>query len=130
MKGYIWAGSSIGLASIAQLLMKWGMVRLPQQLPMLETIPRLFDLHWLPLLTVTIGILCYLFSMLFWFNTLRYLPLNKAYPLLSISYGVVYLGVIGLPWFNESFSLIKTAGVLAILIGVWLINTSSPKQNR
>ncbi|SUB83830.1 Undecaprenyl phosphate-aminoarabinose flippase subunit ArnF [Pragia fontium] len=122
MKGYGWAVGSILLASCAQLLMKWGMTQLPQSL--------LVEMGWLsqlsdfilPLLAVGCGILFYVVSMACWFFTLRYLPLNKAYPLLSISYGVVYLGAILLPWFQEPFSFIRTAGIVVIIIGVWVIN--------
>ena len=82
--------------------------------------------YWLPLLAVGGGIFGYALSMLCWFFALRHLPLNRAYPLLSVSYALVYLAAVILPWFNESATLLKTLGTLFILFGVGLIN-SKPK---
>ena len=48
--------------------------------------------------------------------------------MLSISYALVYLGAIYLPWFNESGNLLKIIGVGLVLLGVWLIAGSSAKR--
>ncbi|AWH89115.1 4-amino-4-deoxy-L-arabinose-phosphoundecaprenol flippase subunit ArnF [Limnobaculum parvum] len=126
MKGYGWAAGSIVLASCAQWLMKWGMIQLPQMLWFGTEFQALLSSPVVALLAVGVGILFYVLSMLFWFLTLRYLPLNKAYPLLSLSYAVVYVGAILLPWFHEPFSLVRTLGVAVIMVGVWIINR--PRQ--
>lgn len=60
---------------------------------------------------------------------LRHLPLNRAYPLLSVSYALVYLAAVILPWFNESATLLKTLGTLFILFGVGLINSKSETKS-
>ncbi|MCZ0221785.1 4-amino-4-deoxy-L-arabinose-phospho-UDP flippase, partial [Escherichia coli] len=52
-----------------------------------------------------------------------------AYPLLSLSYALVYLAAVCLPWLNESVSWTKNAGVLAILLGVWLINSGKKESS-
>ncbi len=122
MKGLVWAAMSVLLVTVAQLLMKWGMAQIPL-LPLHIITPVLVTHYWMPLLAVTGGIVGYALSMLCWFCALLCLPLSKAYPLISISYALVYLAAVLLPWFNESASVIKTLGIAFILLGVWLCNS-------
>ena len=117
-KGYVWGIASVLLVSVAQLLMKWGMMQLPP-LSLSMTLPTAESLT--PLLAVAAGVAGYGLSMLCWLMALRTLALSRAYPLLSISYALVYLAAVALPWFNESASLSKSLGTLLILLGVWLI---------
>ncbi|UMO90172.1 4-amino-4-deoxy-L-arabinose-phosphoundecaprenol flippase subunit ArnF [Pectobacterium sp. PL64] len=123
-KGYVWAIGSIVLASTAQVLMKSGMLALPSisiaHWPSLSTL-----LAGWPAVAVLIGMLCYGLSMVCWFMVLRYMPLSRAYPLISLSYAVVYLAAIFLPWLNEPMSLRKNLGVLIILLGVWLVSRNA-----
>ncbi|GKW28520.1 4-amino-4-deoxy-L-arabinose-phosphoundecaprenol flippase subunit ArnF [Pectobacterium brasiliense] len=122
--GYVWTLGSIVLASTAQVLMKSGMLALPSisfaHWPSLSTL-----LAGWPAVTVLIGMLCYGLSMVCWFMVLRYLPLSRAYPLISLSYAVVYLAAVFLPWLNEPMSLRKNLGVLIILLGVWLVSRNA-----
>ncbi|KFF66599.1 MULTISPECIES: 4-amino-4-deoxy-L-arabinose-phosphoundecaprenol flippase subunit ArnF [Pectobacterium] len=122
--GYVWALGSIALASTAQVLMKSGMLALPSislaHWPSLSTL-----LAGWPAVAVLIGMLCYGLSMVCWFMVLRYLPLSRAYPLISLSYAVVYLAAVFLPWLNEPMSLRKNLGVLIILLGVWLVSRNA-----
>lgn len=122
--GYVWALGSIALASTAQVLMKSGMLALPSislaHWPSLSTLL----VGW-PAVAVLIGMLCYGLSMVCWFMVLRYLPLSRAYPLISLSYAVVYLAAVFLPWLNEPMSLRKNLGVLIILLGVWLVSRNA-----
>ena len=129
MKGYLWGATSVLLVTLAQLLMKWGMGQIPL-LSFVDVGWPLLHQHGLALLAVAIGILGYAISMLCWFFALHYLPLNRAYPLLSVSYALVYLAAVILPWFNESATLLKTLGTLFILFGVWLINSHRGVKNR
>ncbi|GKW42942.1 4-amino-4-deoxy-L-arabinose-phosphoundecaprenol flippase subunit ArnF [Pectobacterium parvum] len=123
-KGYVWALGSIVLASTAQVLMKSGMLALPSisiaHWPSLSTL-----LAGWPAVAVLFGMLCYGLSMVCWFMVLRYLPLSRAYPLISLSYAVVYLAAVFLPWLNEPMSLRKNLGVLIILLGVWLVSRNA-----
>ncbi|MBW5893169.1 4-amino-4-deoxy-L-arabinose-phosphoundecaprenol flippase subunit ArnF [Pectobacterium polaris] len=123
-KGYVWALGSIVLASTAQVLMKSGMLALPSisiaHWPSLSSL-----LSGWPAVAVLIGMLCYGLSMVCWFMVLRYLPLSRAYPLISLSYAVVYLAAVFLPWLNEPMSLRKNLGVLIILLGVWLVSRNA-----
>ncbi|MEQ1977115.1 MULTISPECIES: 4-amino-4-deoxy-L-arabinose-phosphoundecaprenol flippase subunit ArnF [unclassified Xenorhabdus] len=128
MKGYLWGMASVLLITVAQLLLKWGVAHLPE----LSLSMHWLDINWLwanhnPLLMMTAGLAGYILSMLCWFFTLKYLPLNKAYPIISLSYAFVYLMVVLLPWFSETTSLLKTLGVFFILLGVWLISRPETK---
>lgn len=129
MKGYVWGMASVVLVTLAQLLMKWGMAQIPL-LPFTNISWSELIHYWMPLLAAGCGIFGYALSMLCWFFALRYLPLNRAYPLLSISYALVYLAAVILPWFNESATLLKTLGTLFILFGVWLINSHGATKSR
>ncbi len=124
MRGYAWGAASVLLVTLAQLLMKWGMAQIPL-MSFADVTLNLFIQYWSPLLTVSGGIFGYALSMLCWFFALHHLPLNRAYPLLSVSYALVYLAAVILPWFNESATLLKTLGTLFILFGVWLINSQT-----
>lgn len=124
MRGYAWGAASVLLVTLAQLLMKWGMAQIPL-MSFADMTPALLMHYCLPLLAVCGGIFGYALSMLCWFFALHHLPLNRAYPLLSVSYALVYLAAVILPWFNESATLLKTLGTLFILFGVWLINSKA-----
>lgn len=127
MKGYMWGGASLLLVTLAQLLMKWGMVQIP--LLSLSDIHLSWFLNHLPaLIAVACGITGYGLSMACWYFALQILPLHRAYTLLSLSYALVYLAAVTLPWFNEDAHLLKTCGGLLVLFGVWLIH-SKPGQN-
>ena len=128
MKGYWWGIGSVALVTAAQLILKWGMMNMP--LMSLADINGQFVIEHLPqLIAVMCGLAGYALSMLCWFFALKYLPLNRAYPLLSLSYALVYLGAVSLPWFSESASLLKTLGAGFILLGIWLINTKPMKRD-
>lgn len=117
MIGYLWAFTSVILVSGAQLMMRYSMMRIS-------------DWSWI--LTVTgegncwfwwlsAGIFCYILSMLCWLFALRRLPLNQAYPLLSLSYVLVCVLAIELPLFNEHFTLGKVLGMALIILGLLTI---------
>lgn len=128
-KGYFWAACSVVLVSVAQVLMKSGMADIPIISSLKMEPLTLLIAYATPLLVVSLGILGYVMSMVCWFCALRYLPLSRAYPLLSLSYALVYLAAVCLPWLNESVSWTKNAGVLAILLGVWLINSGKKESS-
>jgi len=127
MKGYAWGCASLLLVTLAQLLMKWGMVQIPL-LSLSEIQMSWFFNHLTALIAVGLGITGYVLSMVCWYFTLRVLPLHRAYTLLSLSYALVYLGAVTLPWFNEDVHLLKTCGGLLVLFGVWLIHSKPSQQ--
>lgn len=115
------AASSVVLTSYAQLAQKWGMTGLPplaswQQLAMQPT-----AYTW-QLAAVCSGLLAYAISMVCWLGALQYLPLNRAYPILGLSYGLVYIGSVVLPWYHEGLTLRGVVGCGLVVAGVALIN--------
>ena len=128
MKKYLPALLSVVLASLAQLLMKWGMSALPALPPdfsfqpgaVLDFFFTAFAAAPWAVASIAAGICCYALSLLCWLIALKALPLGKAYPLLSLSYILVFLAAISLPGFHENFSPIKGAGLVCIVIGVYL----------
>lgn len=125
--GYVWGCASLLLVTLAQLLMKWGMVQIPL-LSLSEIQISWFLNNLTALIAVGFGITGYVLSMVCWYFTLRVLPLHRAYTLLSLSYALVYLAAVTLPWFNEDIHLLKTCGGLLVLFGVWLIHSKPSQQ--
>ncbi|CNB57264.1 4-amino-4-deoxy-L-arabinose-phosphoundecaprenol flippase subunit ArnF [Yersinia similis] len=128
MKGYLWGGASVVLVTVAQLVLKWGMMNIPL-LSLADINVQFLTMYLVQLASVMCGLMGYALSMLCWFFALRYLPLNRAYPLLSLSYALVYLAAVLLPWFNEPATLLKTLGAGFILLGIWLINIKPIKAS-
>lgn len=128
MKGYLYVLGSIVLVTVAQLCMKWGAISLPEW----QADPAVMLAHPLPLLTIAIGILCYGLSLLCWLAALHSTPLNIAYPLLSTSYGLVYLLAVSIPTFAEPLVASKAAGVALIFFGAVLVGckpaTNQPER--
>ena len=125
MKGYLYVLGSIVLVTVAQLCMKWGAISLPEW----QADPAVMLAHPLPLLTIAIGILCYGLSMLCWLAALHSTPLNIAYPLLSTSYGLVYLLAVSMPAFAEPLVASKAAGVALIFFGA-VLGGSKPATDK
>jgi undecaprenyl phosphate-alpha-L-ara4N flippase subunit ArnF len=124
-----WCVGSIVLASSAQLALKWAVQQLPPlSLEFVLLIPALRP--GLALALLFLGLCCYAVSMLCWFQALRWLPLSYAYSMLSLSYVLVYLLAAVLPWFAESVTILKTAGVALIMFGVRLIHTSGEETEK
>lgn len=118
--GLLYAFCSVLLISAAQLMMKWAIV----QLPAIEQ-PMLFSAALLRLSLPTVvlcgGLLAYGLSMLCWFLALQRLPLSRVYPLLSLSYLLVWAAALWLPGMNEMFFWGKLVGASLILAGLMLI---------
>ncbi|WP_429241663.1 4-amino-4-deoxy-L-arabinose-phosphoundecaprenol flippase subunit ArnF [Erwinia aphidicola] len=115
MMGYVFALCSVMLVTLAQLMLRWSMVRLPG----IQEIAG----QWQPLslpavIALCAGLLAYTLSMLCWMLALRRIALSRAYPLLSLSYVLVWLLAIALPIFSEPFHIGALIGVLLIIIGL------------
>lgn len=125
--GWLLAFSSVFLVSAAQLLLKWAMVQLPavgQLLPFLSLLRQFSP----PVLALLAGLLAYALSMLCWLLALRRLPLGRAYPLLSLSYVLVWAAALWLPGLNERFYWGSLAGVALIVAGLLLIGWPQKKS--
>ncbi|WP_437612369.1 4-amino-4-deoxy-L-arabinose-phosphoundecaprenol flippase subunit ArnF [Erwinia sp. V71] len=126
MTGYLWAALSIVLVSVAQLSMRWAMV----QLPAVSDI----TLLWQAMRALTPGALAlgaglaaYVLSTLCWVMALHRIRLSRAYPLLSLSYILVWGAALWLPGLQERFSWEALGGVTLIFIGIVLISWPSSR---
>jgi len=113
---------SVALVSIAQLLLKYGAAQFPHAL-LSHVDPELLASLFTPgiILPLAAGMLCYGSSVLCWIGALGRLPLSLAYPLLSLSYPLVYLGATWLPWFHETLNAQRLGGIALIMSGVALL---------
>jgi len=70
-----------------------------------------------------LGISLYLGSMLVWFKVLATEVLSSCYPILV---GITFFGVTlgAVLFYKESISLIKAAGILAIIFGIIIVSRS------
>lgn len=118
--GWLCALCSVLLVSGAQLLMKWAMIQLPSMDQPLLFFSAVLTLS-APAVALTGGLMAYALSMLCWLLALRRLPLSRAYPLLSLSYLLVWGAALFIPAFNEIFLWGKLAGGSLILGGLVLI---------
>lgn len=125
--GYFWALMSVLLVSCAQLIMKWAMMALPP-VEKHDELLAAFMSATPGAQALIAGLLAYVFSMACWFFALRQIALSKAYPLLSLSYVLVWAAAIWVPWLGESFSMGKLVGVSVIFIGLLLV--CLPEKNR
>jgi len=117
--------SSIILTATAQLLMKTGMMGLGELSYNWQFVEQLlYSESLISLFIVFSGLACYGLSMIAWIGVLTRIDLSIAYPFLSISYILVYLAALLLPWLNESFSLLRFSGIIFISIGLILITRS------
>lgn len=116
--GMVWALLSVVLVSGAQLLLRSAMLTLPE---VSDIVPLLWHLLRFEAGTVTLllGLLGYLASMVCWFFALRRLPLSRAYALLSLSYILVWATALWLQ--HEVFTLQGLVGVLLVMAGVMTI---------
>lgn len=129
MKGYFWGIGSVILITLAQLCLKAGVIILPE----FKLNHQWMDVNWLfenlsAFALIFVGLIGYVLSMVCWLFALRFLALSKAYPLISLSYVLVYLLAVTLPWFNESATLVKFFGVVFILLGIWIISRPEVKR--
>ena len=116
MKGVMLALCSVLLVSLAQLVLRLAMLDFPSLSEVLTV------QHWKALLLLALGLGSYALSMLCWMLALRQLPLNRLYPLLSLSYVLVWLAAISLPMLGETFRWSSFAGVVLIVFGLLLVS--------
>ncbi len=128
--GMIFIGISILLSAIAQLLMKAGMLVLREE-NIILVFPPTFDevVLLIPAMTwVFGGLVCYSVSVFCWMRALAQHELSLAYPLLSLSYALVYIGAVVWPRLNETVSITRIVGIFFIFLGVLVVARSGQKQ--
>lgn len=111
---FAWIFASILFVSAAQLLLKLAASRVDR-----VTFAAIVDALQTPSVIYLIGgLLCYLLSMACWLRALEKFPLSVTYPLLALSYPLVYLGALALPALHESLNAFRFAGMLLIMLGI------------
>jgi len=128
-KSYLYMTASILLSSLAQLCMKAGMLLLATHTA--NGWPGWSALLDLPaLLWVGVGLACYGTSLLFWMSAIARLELSLAYPMLSLSYVLVYLVAVNWPLLHEHASWVRTLGICVVVVGVILIARSDRSKEK
>lgn len=116
---------TIILSACAQLFMKVSMIQLQQLLDgagdkqslLFAVLDNRVVIAWL-----FAGLLCYALSMLSWLFALIKYELSFAYPFLGVTYVLVYLGAVYWEQVGEQLTLLRTVGIMLILIGVVFVN--------
>lgn len=116
MKKYRWVITSIFLVTVAQILLRLAMYTDANELSLLSIFRSTPEILYLFL-----GLFSYLLSLVSWTRALRDLSLSQAYPLLSLSYILVWVASLFIP--SEQYLLNWQAllGLGCIIIGVYLI---------
>lgn len=113
--------TSIVLSAVGQLSMKVGMQELHVSFAASGEAQQFLRQ---PVFWTAGGLFAYGLSMLAWLAVLVRYPLSFAYPLLSLSYVLVYVGATQWDRLLEAASPLRTAGTLLILAGVAIVSTS------
>jgi undecaprenyl phosphate-alpha-L-ara4N flippase subunit ArnE len=77
-----------------------------------------------------VGLFAYGLSLLAWLAVLVRYRLSYAYPLLALSYVLVYVGATNWPQLAEHATPQRTAGTLLILVGVALVSLTGDRKSR
>lgn len=112
---------SVVLTSVAQLLFKLGMAGETVGVAYPELPSWLASLATANLAVLAVGIALYGLSMLLWIVALTRLPVSLAYPILSMSYLIVYLAATLSPQIGESGSVSKLVGITFVIVGIGFV---------
>ena len=110
---------SILASAAAQLLLKAGVSLSPVTSQLWSAPADAPGLWW-----IVGGLVAYGVSLVAWLNVLARIPLSVAYPLLSISYVLVYIGAILSPLLAEQLTAMRAAGVLLVACGAALVTST------
>ena len=115
------AAASIVLSAAGQLGMKAGMHTLSEA----QALPAAaHSLSASAILWTAAGLACYGLSMLAWLFALTRYALSVLYPLLGLSYVLVYLGATHWPLLMEPASTNRSLGTILIAVGVAIVSAS------
>ena len=110
---------AIILDTAGQLLWKFCVASLPPSPGLWQTAESVLRQ---PLFLVLAGI--FLCQLVNWMKVLEHADLSFVQPVTSLSY--VTVCVLSAIWFDEHIGIAKTAGILCVLSGVWLVSQSEP----
>ena len=117
---------SILASALAQLLLKTGVLLSPVAFnPGEQGYHLSLDIADFPgLWWILGGLVAYAVSLLAWLNVLARIPLSFAYPLLSISYVLVYIGAIASPLLSEELTPMRAIGVVLVACGAAVVSAT------
>lgn len=118
MKKYRWVITSILLVTVAQVLLRLAMHSDANEFSLISIFRSRLEILYLFL-----GLFSYILSLLSWTRALRSLSLSQAYPLLSISYILVWVASLFIPNEQNLLSWQALLGLGCIVSGVCLIVT-------
>lgn len=121
---------SIALSACAQLLMKASMIELHAISNIEGSVLQLIVENKTAFVWLLVGLVFYAISMLSWMLALTKYELSFAYPLLGVTYILVYLGAVYWPQIGEQLSWQRSVGIVLILIGVAFINRKTVINNK
>jgi drug/metabolite transporter (DMT)-like permease len=119
MGNYIILATSISLAVLGQLLMKKGMMMVGS-FPISQLAQKIIPMFMNPF--VFFGFVSFGISSVFWLVVLSRFEISLVYPMVSIAY--ILVAFFSWIFFKENLSLIRISGIVAIMIGVYLISRS------
>jgi len=122
---------SVLLTSMAQLLFRLALKQ--TDTPLMEVFSASDTFAAPEALILLVGVSLYGASMLMWMFALTRFPVSLAYPILSLSYIIVYVAATQIPALGEAASMSKMIGVGLVVIGVsvmYLDERSDPQRER
>ncbi|MBL8200887.1 MAG: hypothetical protein JNK40_07935 [Chromatiales bacterium] len=126
-RGFAALALCILASALAQVLLKIGVLRAGCP-PAWDSVPWgqwLASCHSPGLWWITAGLASYAISLLAWLQVLARLPLSAAYPLLGISYVLVYGAAAALPVLAEQLTPLRAVGVLLVACGAGMVSSST-----
>jgi drug/metabolite transporter (DMT)-like permease len=112
---------SVFINTAAQLLLKLGMNRIGHFALSWQQLPQLIEqVAFNPF--IVLGMVCYVASVASWLVVLSRVDVSYAYPMVSLGY--ILTAVAGYFLFHEGLSIVRIAGILVIMLGVYLITRS------
>ena len=112
-------GVSVMFTSIAQLLFSYVMKH--SNASVLNIVDVVTSMSPPDILYLGLGVILYAVSMLVWIFALTRFPVSLAYPMLSISYVIVYVAATYIPILGETATLEKSIGVGLIAVGISIL---------
>jgi multidrug transporter EmrE-like cation transporter len=114
---------SVTLSALAQVSFKYGMSGSnPSRHLAVSNSPAMALFNTLTSPGVMIGLALYGFGTLLWLQVLSRIDLSQAYPFVGI--GFVITALLGTLLFGETVTVTRAAGILFVMLGIYLIARS------
>lgn len=116
---YLYVALTIVLTVYGQLVLKWQASLLPPSPPgggaLLSYVLHMFLRPW-----VLSGLLAAFLASACWIAAVSRFPLSKIYPFMALNF--VLVGLLAVPFFGESLSASKLAGLMLVVTGLIVIS--------